>query len=314
MGSCDFVQSVGRGHVTLQSYPMLRLKPGKERLFWTLVFAAGLYVVTPRPQEGHGADYGRPQRIAELANQQIAESSGLAASRRMEGVFWTHNDSGDTPRVFAFDQAGKHLGTCRLRDAEAIDWEDMAAFDRGGKSWLLLADVGDNARRRASCTLYLCEEPSIASREVTATAIRFRYPDGPHNCEAVGVDAQQGVILLAIKILDPQCAIFQLKLPEQPTQDTLVAEPVGSVAVPVATGMAVSPDGRRLVILTYTDGFQFERDVDESWKQAFARTAVRIPLPIRRQGEAICFGRDGFTLYLTSEKTPTPLWEIRRVP
>ena len=37
---------------------------------------------------------------------------------------------------------------------------------------------------------------------------------------------------------------------------------------------------------------------------------MEIVLPVRVQGEAICYGQDGKTLYLTSEKRPTPLWEV----
>jgi hypothetical protein len=33
-------------------------------------------------------------------------------------------------------------------------------------------------------------------------------------------------------------------------------------------------------------------------------------MPLRRQGESICYGPDGRSLYLTSEKLPTPLIEI----
>jgi hypothetical protein len=33
-------------------------------------------------------------------------------------------------------------------------------------------------------------------------------------------------------------------------------------------------------------------------------------MPRRRQGESICYGPDGKTLYLTSEQLPTPLWEV----
>ena len=35
-----------------------------------------------------------------------------------------------------------------------------------------------------------------------------------------------------------------------------------------------------------------------------------IGMPLRIQGESICYGPDGKTLYLTSEKLPTPLWEV----
>jgi hypothetical protein len=279
-------------------------------MYRTLVLAIALGVVVtpgwerpePAPQRFH--------RLGELANDEINESSGLAISRRAPNVFWTHNDSGDSPRIFAFDQKGKHLTTCKLQGARAIDWEDMASFCRGGKSWLLLADVGDNAADRPTCTLYLCEEPAADEPQAVATPIVFRYEDGPHNCEAVAVDPSRGQILLAAKVFSTQCKVYELTLPVQPSTEVAVARAIATVPVPLATSMDISTDGRRAVILTYADAFQFERRDDESWQQAFGRPPTQLAMPARRQGEAICYAADGETLYLTSESRPCPFWEV----
>jgi hypothetical protein len=74
--------------------------------------------------------------------------------------------------------------------------------------------------------------------------------------------------------------------------------------------MDISPDGRRAVILTYGNAYEYCRGEDEAWENAFARAPRIIPMPTRRQGESICYGVDGETLYLTSEKRPTPLWKV----
>ena len=39
-----------------------------------------------------------------------------------------------------------------------------------------------------------------------------------------------------------------------------------------------------------------------------------VTMPIRRQGESICYAADGHSLYLTSERQPTPLWIVERTP
>src|SRR5262249_9269918 len=70
--------------------------------------------------------YRAPVHLCNLENQSIRESSGIAASRRNAGVFWTHNDSGDGPFIYAFDRQGKHRGVWRVAGAGAVDWEDMA--------------------------------------------------------------------------------------------------------------------------------------------------------------------------------------------
>ena len=40
-----------------------------------------------------------------ISDPRITESSGLAASKLHPGVYWTHNDSGDGPYVYAIDSA-----------------------------------------------------------------------------------------------------------------------------------------------------------------------------------------------------------------
>jgi hypothetical protein len=74
--------------------------------------------------------------------------------------------------------------------------------------------------------------------------------------------------------------------------------------------MDISPDGHRAVIVTYEAAYEYVRAVKEDWETAFGRAPQRIPAPPRAQGESICYGPNGRTLYLTSERLPTPLWEI----
>lgn len=261
--------------------------------------------------------YGAGRQIARLANRQIHESSGLACSRRTSGVFWTHNDSGDGPVLYAFDTKGSHLASLRLQGAQARDWEDMASFRRGGKSYLLVGDIGDNRGRRASCTIYVVAEPAVNPRTPNATGrlkplwvIRFRYEGGPVNCEAVGIDPTDGTILLVSKEAALSCKVYALPWPKKPTAAVRVAKAIAELAVPIVTAMDISPDGRRAVVLTYLHACEFVRGPGETWSEAFSRRPRLIPMPPRRQGESICYGPDGKTLYLTSEKLPTPLIEV----
>jgi hypothetical protein len=278
---------------------------------WLVNAALWLAVVSGRCEDLNRTTYGLPRHLGDLSNSQINESSGIAVSQRRPDVFWTHNDSGDVARIFALDATGRHLGECRIRNAPSIDCEDIASFQWRGTCWLLLADIGDNDRRRSTCSLYLCEEPAVAVGELDAIHVQFRYEDGPQDCEGVGVDVQQNQVLLTTKMFAPQTRIYQLDLPRLMFPGApLTARSLGTVPVPLATALDISADGRLAIVATYLDGFLFNRAADEGWDRAFARAPLRIPLPVRRQGESVCFGRDGRTLYLTSEKLPTPLWEL----
>jgi hypothetical protein len=242
-------------------------------------------------------------------------------------VFWTHNDSGDRPRLYAFDRHGQALATLLVAGARAADWEDMAAFTVGrgkaAKHYLLAADVGDNGRRRTNCRLYVIPEPPVDPRkrnaELTARAvleIPFRYPDGPRDCEAVAVDAAARKVYLVEKLYrrdrSDGAGVYVLPLPKAPPAGPVVARRIARVPIRNATAMDLSPDGRRLVVCTYREARIYTRRDKQTWQQALAATPQTVPLPRRRQGEAIAYGPDGWTLLLTSERLPTPFIAVPR--
>lgn len=257
--------------------------------------------------------WGPPTKLCDLADRELEESSGLSVSRALEGVLWTHNDSGDAPRLFAIDRAGQTRAVFTLEGAEAVDWEDSCSFRWRERAWVLVADTGDNESARESVALYLVEEPrSLPPGPATlaARALAFQYEDGPHDCESVGVDPTSGAVLLVTKQRQGGSPIvYTLPLDAEAPR---VARKVAELAMPsLATAMDVSPDGRLAVVLTYQDAYLWTRAEGEDWALAFARSPRQLPMPERRQGEAICFDADGRSLLLTSEKRPAPLFELR---
>src|SRR5687767_4556689 len=79
-------------------------------------------------------------RAGKIEPKAISESSGLVASRRHDGVFWTVNDSGNAPVLYAITREGKAIAEFPV-DAKNVDWEDLAIDDAGH---LYVADVGNN--------------------------------------------------------------------------------------------------------------------------------------------------------------------------
>jgi hypothetical protein len=246
-----------------------------------------------------------------LANTQVIESSGITASQRRDDVLWTHNDSGDTPRLFAIDTAGRDLGTIAVEPAEAIDWEDICSATIDGKPCLVVADTGDNQRRRDHATLYIAEEPDLAADRV-ARVIRtmpFTYEDGPQNCEGLAVSPDEQVFYLVSRGNKSERKLYELSF------TGTVARLVMSLNQPHITAMDISRDGRYAVLLTQDNtALEYRRDTDESWPQAFFRAPRALPLPEAVQAEAICYSQDGDALYVTSEGSPCPLWRIEILP
>jgi len=258
--------------------------------------------------------------IAMLANPAIKESSGVAVSRAHPGVLWTHNDSGDSPRFFATNEKGEDLGTFNVQGARALDWEDMASYSLDGKNFLVLGDIGDNFSILPERTLYFVPEPALPDKpknpvDVPIWArVDFTYEDGARNCESVAVDPAQRVVLLVSKTPKGtnECKAYLLPLPREGKAKPAIARAIATLKIPTTTGADISPDGLRLIITTYDDAYEYTREASEQWASALTREPRGVKLPARAQGESICYGPDGKTLYLTSEGRPCPLFKVAR--
>lgn len=281
---------------------------------WVRRRDAGVVTSEPTPES---IRYARPRKLGELSSPRVDESSGLAASRRQPGLFWTHNDSGDDARIYLFDRAGHDLGSCRLAGTEAFDWEDILSFQHGGKPYLIVCDVGNNGLAATVQMLHVIEEPPIdPQRGVTVDevpvlqTINYYYEDDHRNCEAVAIDPTDRTLFFVTKHRESRCYVYTLPWPKAAADTAFKARLLATLHVPTVTAMDISPDGRRAMVLTYGNAYEFARRDGETWATALARPPRLVVMPRRIQGESICYGTDGKTLHLTSEKLPTPLWEV----
>ena len=261
--------------------------------------------------------YRAPRQLGRLRSSLIRESSGLATCLADSRYLWTHNDSGDESRLFLITQRGKLQRTYSIRGARAIDWEDLCSFRYRNNHYLLIGDVGDNRKQRPFVSLYLLREPTspqIANDRATTLpltkTIHLRYPAGACDCEAIAVDATTGTAYLVEKSLLGRAHVYAVPLFLRATAKPQLARTVAKVRVPLVTAMDISPDGQNAILLTYGDALKFTRSPRQSWKDVFSQLGRQIRMPTRRQGESICFGADGRSLYLTSEGASQPIWKI----
>ncbi len=259
-----------------------------------------------------------------LQAPELNESSGLA---QIGNQLWSHNDSGDGPRLFVFQPSGKLLGEVELSGAKAIDWEDMCAFTRRGKQYVAVGDVGDNSSQRQDVRIYVAEVPAeLAAANVcfetkcnlpVVAEYRVTYPDGAIDCEALAYDPLTESFVLATKEL-LRCRLYRVRAPSLAGEQIVEAQLVGTVILPLVTGGDISPDGRQLVLTTYGPGCLIGRrsrstkgpSLEHDWRTEGEGAVKMIALPARKQGESICFSSDGRRLWLTSELVPTPLLEV----
>ena len=276
-----------------------------------------------------GLGFGSPIRLGILEDSGLRESSGIVASRTTPGLYWTHNDSGDGPFLYAFDNRGARRGTWRVSGAAARDWEDIAAGPgpKQGASYLYIGDTGDNRRQRKEVIVYRVPEPTILPGDVNsrkstprateaAEALRLRYPDGSHDSEALLVHPITGDIYLITKITFGSPTVYKAAAPPNTTRTTTMAR-IGALDTPglfggMITGGDISRDGRSVAVCDYVQGYEIAlprgADFDRIWTQPL----TTIALGERKQGEAIGYRLDGKALLATSEGRPAPLIQVER--
>jgi hypothetical protein len=274
--------------------------------------------------------YGPPVKLATIADPAVNESSGLVASRTNKGAYWTHNDSGDGPFIYALDARGNSLGTFRVSGANNRDWEDIAAGPgrQSGRSYLYIGDIGDNDQKRSEVVVYRVPEPQLTPADKNSTkkrpsttepaeAIRLAYPDGAHDAEALMVHPSTGNLYIMTKVVLTNPVVYEAAAPLTGGKP-IVMKRVAEVRVPsifggVITGGSVSPDGRRVALCDYFQGYEItlptaSKNFDDIWKQ----TLTRFDLGKRKQGESITYRLDGNALLATSEGKQPDLFQVER--
>ena len=218
-------------------------------------------------------------RTGELGDARLTEASGVVASTKEPGVFWSQNDRGNKATLFAYDSTGTPRGSARVRDAENTDWEAIAIGPCASGACLYIGDVGDNYAVRSGVRVWRLREP-LTSETVTesATSLRIAYPGGARDVEAMWV-APDTSVWFATKRPNadangsprpsqlfrvPAAAWSSGAIATAELVDSLPIVPTTSVSrdwVTDASLSSVMPDGRRrLAILTYGSVYVFDAD------------------------------------------------------
>lgn len=272
-------------------------------------------------------NYAEPNIVGKIKTKELDESSGLAASKCTENIFWTHNDSGDGAYIFALDSKGEKLATYKVKNAVNDDWEDIAEIkNSNGECFLYLGDIGNNSRTKTVQTVYRVKEPTVFSKDSSkknplltedAEAVKFSYPDFPHDAETLLIHPQTGDIYIITKRLSGAAGIYKLKADFEKSKP-VKPEKISDFSVPAVpegflTGGDISPDGRRVIFCDYFSAYEIllpenARNFDEIWKEK----PLKIDLGTREQGEAIGYSADGNSVFATSEKLNSPMIEVVR--
>jgi hypothetical protein len=240
--------------------------------------------------------YGSIHDTGTIESTTLVEASGLAVSRVATDTLWSHNDSRGGARLFALDPTGADLGAFDLPGTFAFDWEDVAAGPGpdGTGSYLYVGDIGDNfAIRSGQITVFRVPDVDPATLDGSFTevvSLPYRYPDGPHNAEAIFVDPIEPALFVVTKEKE-QTSVFKGSL--LPTGEEVELEHVSTLFLDAeVSGGDISWDGHVIALRGYQTVWMWNRPTGASVADAFNTDVCTAPSPEERQGEAIAFDAD----------------------
>ncbi|XP_052772653.1 uncharacterized protein LOC128211678 [Mya arenaria] len=258
-----------------------------------------------------------------VTSHSITEASGLCASRQHHNVLYTHNDSGDTNRIFAISATtGQRLMTIYVDGASAHDWEDIACGPCTGGSGhcIYIADTGGNAGGDSN-TIYRVHEPTQDLNNGNGgemhthvdSVLKFSWDQ--HDCETVMVD-NKGEVYLVSKV----GAGHHAKLVHLPSHawGTNQREYVNEgVYLSVTSrsynpvGGDISPDGTEVLLKAYGHVYYWHVP-DRNYYSHMTSYPAELSYTPEQQGEAVAWEPSGAGFYTLSEGTNAALYYHRR--
>lgn len=258
-----------------------------------------------------------------LQNKQMDEISGIAASGIFKDIYYIHNDSGDTSRIFSITPEGDQKNTIYFNgDAHirlgVVDFEDIAVGvgPVAGKSYVYVGDIGDNNAQRPDITIYRIEEKAAWAKDSIITAnstpLHLKYPDGPKDAETLMIDPIEKLICIVSKRGDT-VAVYTTPLNYKPNDTQVLTRRCklffkGIKPFKWITAGDISRDGHKILLKNYEKVYYWYRAGNVHIWDIMQTKPRELPYQVEKQGEAIGFTRNGAGYYTTSEGVFSPIY------
>lgn len=295
-----------------------------------LGLAASAAPAAPAAADGLCQDWSEPQAVALLDTDMIGEESGLEISARFAGRLYQNNDSGDGPYFYVTDLAGGATRRVTISGFRPRDVEDIALGPCGQETCIVLADIGDNERRRRRVQIVLVAEADFGEEAAPRAIVSASYPDGPHNAEAAAMHPDGDLYVLTKSGEERRATrpagLYRLTAAQLEAGGEQSFEHVAEIDLPamtggedhygrVATAMDISADGSRVLVLTYRSMVEIAADLsrlsaDDPAGWARDRDYRVTPIATLPQAEAIAYSADGRAVLYGTEsvaRAPAPL-------
>jgi hypothetical protein len=258
-------------------------------------------------------------------DRQMDEISGIAASGINKGLYYVHNDSGDSTRFFAITPQGNLISVINFnRDPNeglySLDCEDIAVGPgpSKGKSYVYMGDIGDNNSHRSFVNVYRIEEQKAWTNrkdsitKARADVVHFRYPDSPRDAETLMIDPIEKLFYIVSKRSD-SVTVYTAPLSFKANDTVTLTKRTklyfnGFRPFKWITAGDISKDGQQILLKDYVKVYYWKRENNEPVWKAMQRKPQELPYQQEKQGEAISFTPDGKGYYTTSEGVFAPIY------
>lgn len=254
-----------------------------------------------------------------VLDRSINETSGIAASDIFEDMFYVHNDSGDESRFFMISPDGilhhvfKYNGNDSYNDCEDIA---VGPGPVKGKSYVYVADIGDNGADRNAIVINRFEEKKAWLKDsivnLTSQKLYLKYPDGPKDAETLMIDPVDKLFYIVTKRSDT-VRIYTSPLAHK-HNDTLTLTYKGKLFFEGTkpfkwiTGGDISKDGDKILLKSYEKVYYWNRRGKEHLWKTLQRKPKTLTYQAEKMGEAIGFAADGKSYYTVSEGVYAPIY------
>jgi hypothetical protein len=253
--------------------------------------------------------FNKTPDVKTMANQGYKELSGIAASQKNEGVLYVHDD-GPIKVIAITNKNGDDLGVLTLDGMSFSDVEDIAVGPGPdpSKSYIYLADIGDNNMKASTITIYRIAEPIFTNANAQTMIhinefekFKLSYSRGSANAETFMVDpiTKQWFILTKE---NSKSVVYIADYP-QSTATTTLLKAKAILNLDLLTAGDISPDGSEILLRDKDQIWYWKRNNSESILQTLLKEPKNAPFAVNeKQGEGICFSSnaDG---YLTDTET-----------
>ena len=243
---------------------------------------------------------------------EIQESSGLLI--QSPDTLWSHNDSGNGSKVYAFNNNGDKLVERKFDDLSNKDWEELTKDDKGH---IYLADFGNNFNDREDLLILRFTSGFQSKKDpLVVDSILFKYEDQfffPPPASSLNFDCEAMVVMNDTIFLFTKDRSNPYKsqtlmycIPALPGTHIAKYKASFNTLVPLflqgsITGAALSQDKTKLLLLGYLRMWLFENFTGSNF---FNGKMSIFQFEDYSQKEAVAF-LDDCTVYLTDEVNNT---------